>query len=350
MSERIDLQEFVAGFIAESDELIGVANASLLEIETANRTGSARPRAVRELFRALHTIKGLAGMVGVEPIVELAHVLESLVRAADRAGRSLSPDAADASLRGVAAIAERVRAVEAQREPAAIPGELIDAIVAASTPGTLTPPRGLPAIAPPVVPPGNAQGWDAGLGPAERTQLAAGWRAHRRAWRMTFVPSEELAARGVSIGAVRAQVAALGELIKVIPKATPGKGAGIAFELIAISDAAPAALAEAAAIGEAAMVELYDPAPPAEPAVPEPAAPEPSRAAMASVIPGLPPGVIDLPAEPAVGGAIGRSLVRVELGRLDELQDQLSTMIVSQFRLEREIAAHVERGHDARGL
>ncbi|HEY0194431.1 MAG TPA: ATP-binding protein, partial [Kofleriaceae bacterium] len=136
---------------------------------------------------------------------------------------------------------------------------------------------------------------------------------------------------------------------------TPGKGAGIAFELIAISDAAPAALAEAAAVGEAAMVELYDPAPPAEaavpePAVPEPAASEPIRAAIASVIPGLPPGVIDLPAEPAVGGAIGRSLVRVELGRLDELQDQLSTMIVSQFRLEREIAAHVERGHDARGL
>jgi len=47
---------------------------------------------------------------------------------------------------------------------------------------------------------------------------------------------------------------------------------------------------------------------------------------------------------------IGRAVVRVELGRLDELQDQLSLLIVSRFRLEREIAAHAERGHDVRGL
>jgi two-component system chemotaxis sensor kinase CheA len=43
-------------------------------------------------------------------------------------------------------------------------------------------------------------------------------------------------------------------------------------------------------------------------------------------------------------------VVRVELGRLDELQDQLSLLIVSRFRLEREIAGHAERGHDVRGL
>ena len=48
----------------------------------------ATPRQVRELFRSLHTIKGLAAMVGVEPIVEVAHAMESVLREADQlAGR-----------------------------------------------------------------------------------------------------------------------------------------------------------------------------------------------------------------------------------------------------------------------
>ena len=71
MSERIDLREFIGGFIAESDELVATSNAALAAIEAANKEGTSRPRAVRDLFRALHTIKGLAGMVGVEPVVEI---------------------------------------------------------------------------------------------------------------------------------------------------------------------------------------------------------------------------------------------------------------------------------------
>ena len=86
MSERVDMAEFVGGFTLESNELLAIARSSLLEIETGHKEGATRPRAVRELFRALHTIKGLAGMIGIEPIVEIAHALETLVRAADRAG------------------------------------------------------------------------------------------------------------------------------------------------------------------------------------------------------------------------------------------------------------------------
>jgi two-component system chemotaxis sensor kinase CheA len=328
VSERIDLQEFVSGFIAEADELVTAANAALLEIEAANLGGGAKPRVVRELFRALHTIKGLAGMIGVEPIVELAHALESLVRAADRAGQSLSPGAVDASLRGVAAIAARVRAVDAQQAPAPIPSELMDAIAAAAAPAT--------AAAPPRPATAQDPGWDAGLTPAERAQLAAGWQAGRRAWRLAFVPSEDNAARGVTIGSVRSRLAALGELVKVIPRATPGRGSGVAFELIVLTDATQAALADAAATLAETVLEVVAPPPP-EPALPPPrAGPATSDASE--------------PEPAASGGVIGRSLVRVELGRLDELQDQLSMLIVSQFRLEREIAALVARGHDVRGL
>jgi chemotaxis protein histidine kinase CheA len=84
VSERVDLREFVGAFVVEAEELIALANAALLDIEAGNASGAVRPKSVRDLFRALHTIKGLASMIGVEPIVEIAHALESLVRTADR--------------------------------------------------------------------------------------------------------------------------------------------------------------------------------------------------------------------------------------------------------------------------
>jgi HPt (histidine-containing phosphotransfer) domain-containing protein len=183
VTDRVDLREFIAGFIAESDELVAAANASLLEIEAGNLAGSSRPRAVRDLFRTLHTIKGLAGMIGVEPIVELAHALETLVRTADRAGGVLAREAVDASLRGVAAIAERVRAVAGQQAPALVPPALMDAIAAAGGASGVSerPPSG-PA-------------WDDRLAPGDRQQLAAGRRAGRRAWMVSFVPSAARSSR-----------------------------------------------------------------------------------------------------------------------------------------------------------
>ncbi|MBC7977660.1 MAG: Hpt domain-containing protein, partial [Myxococcales bacterium] len=111
MTERVDLQEFVGAFVVEAAELVTAANQSLLEIEAGNTEGTLRPKAVRDLFRALHTIKGLAGMVGVEAIVEIAHGLETLIRTADRAGGMLGRAAVEVSLQGVRAIGDRVRAV-----------------------------------------------------------------------------------------------------------------------------------------------------------------------------------------------------------------------------------------------
>ena len=126
MGETVDLREFVGGFIAESDQLVASATAGLLEIEQANARGELRAKTVRDLFRALHTIKGLAGMMGVNAIVELAHAFETVVRTADQAGGRLSSRAVELGLRSVRAIAERVRAVAEDKAIAPAPEALID--------------------------------------------------------------------------------------------------------------------------------------------------------------------------------------------------------------------------------
>ncbi len=329
MSERVDLHEFLGEFIVESEEIVATANGLLLEIEVALGAGTARPRAVRDLFRALHTLKGLAGMIGVEPIVEIAHALETLLRAADSAGGTLHRAAVEVALQGVAAIAERVRAVAEHRTVAGAPALLLEAIALADA-GTDAP----LALAP--VP--NA--WDARLSPSERQQLALALQAQTPIWTLSFIPSEANAARGLSIATVRASLGAIGEIVKVVPRTIAATGhaqSGVAFEILLVSHATQAALAAAAGTDPERVVPVVQPAA-AVPAAPaSPAAIEATEA--------LHPILHDDHLS-----TTGRAVVRVELSRLDDLQEQLSLLIVSRFRLEREIAALAELGHDVRRL
>lgn len=312
---RVDLQEFVGAFVVEVDELVVTANAALLEIDAAIARGTARPRAVRDLFRALHTIKGLAGMIGVAPIVELAHALETLIRASDRAGGVLGQGSVDLSLRVMAAVAERVRAVADHGIVAVAPRELIDALAAVE--GTL------PVLVAAPIP----SEWESRLTASERQQVTLALQAGVPVWTVTFTPSEPNLARGISIATVRAGLGDLGEIVKVIPRtiaATSEIKLGVAFDLLLVSHAPPEQLAACAATTPDQLIRLTAPAS-TTPVVAEPM--------VESLVPGAP-----------------RAVVRVELSRLDDLQEQLSLLIVSRFRLERELVALGERGYDLRSL
>ncbi|MEO8553072.1 MAG: chemotaxis protein CheW [Kofleriaceae bacterium] len=321
MSERVDLQEFIGGFVVEAEELLTTANACLLELDAAIGQGLSKPKAVRELFRALHTIKGLAGMVGVEPIMELAHALETLLRTADRGGGKLQRGAVEVSLQGVRAIAERVRAVAEGRPPAAAPVRLIEQINATdSASETVSAPLAI------------AHEWDARLSASERQQVHQEMASGVPAWTLAFTPSETKAAHGISIATVRSALSELGDIVKVTPRTrigADGKQAGITFEILLLATAPPEQLATILAEDVSTITQIA-------PATAHAPAPEPE----------LQPE----PAEEHEGTGLGRSTVRVELGRLDILEDQLAALIVSRFRLERELAAQAARGIDVRKL
>ena len=106
--ERLDLGEFIAGYLAEAEDHLASANVNLLALEQSLKKQEKNPRAVRELFRSLHTLKGLSAMVGAEPIVDISHEMETLLRNADRAGGAVPAEAVDVLLAGVRAIEERV--------------------------------------------------------------------------------------------------------------------------------------------------------------------------------------------------------------------------------------------------
>jgi two-component system chemotaxis sensor kinase CheA len=316
------LAEFVSAYLAEVDEHLVQANANLLATEQALRQGESNLRGVREVFRALHTIKGLSAMVDVEPVVVIAHHMEALLRSADRSAARLPIAAIDVLLQGVRAIEGRVRAFGEGRAVSAAPAALLADLDSFDTLGpTSTLARG-PELSLPAE-------LASKLGPAELEQLERGVAQGKRAVCASFEPSNELAARGVSIKVVRDSLDQLGEIVKVVPVAKAEAGAGLRFAIVLLTSAADARLAEAVEDG----LSLQSIAEPED-----------------AFLEGPPPVAQSEDEGAGESDAPQHGFVRVDVARLDDAVERLSALIVNRFRMNRAIAKLARAGVDTREL
>ncbi len=76
--DLFDRSEFVSYFRDEAEELLQQIDGDLLQLEDFVGSGRADGELVNSLFRALHTIKGSAGMLQFSDVQNLAHRLENL--------------------------------------------------------------------------------------------------------------------------------------------------------------------------------------------------------------------------------------------------------------------------------
>jgi two-component system, chemotaxis family, sensor kinase CheA len=326
VSGGFDAADFIAGFIAEAEEHLASANANLLSVEEAVAKGQPTPRQVRDLFRSLHTLKGLAAMVGIEPIVDVAHAMEAVLRDADRAAGRLPHGSVEPLLAGIRAIDQGVRALAKKKPVPIAPKTLLNTLAdlrqvpgdnASSSASTSLP----------------AELWGK-LSAAERQQLVQGLQAGQRALVVQFLPTPERAAAGVNITSVRERVAAIAEIVKVVPQSIPAKPdapAGLAFALVVLSAATDGVIAEAAATTPDQLTPVRLDLPP------------PVAGSESGVEVGLGDELID--------EELGRSgFVRVEVKRLDDALERLSALVVTQFRLGRAAADLRAVGADVRAL
>lgn len=65
-------------FVAEAEELLEGAGQILTELQTAAEEEPS-PDAINSLFRAMHTLKGMAGIYGYQGLSDISHVLENLL-------------------------------------------------------------------------------------------------------------------------------------------------------------------------------------------------------------------------------------------------------------------------------
>ncbi len=91
-----DVSEFLDIFRDEANERLDTMVASLLQLET----GQGGADAIDELFRAAHTIKGGAGMLGLDDVRTVAHAVEDILDEVRESG-TFPPDLTDVLLRAV---------------------------------------------------------------------------------------------------------------------------------------------------------------------------------------------------------------------------------------------------------
>jgi len=142
----MDLSKYAALFLAESREHLNACNGSLLEWERA--PASVEP--VDRLFRAIHTIKGMAATMGYTGVAQLAHSAENLLDALRHARISATPSVFQLLFRAVDTLGGAVEGVAAGSEAEADGGLIaeLDAAAAGATPGTAEVPAGEAPAAP----------------------------------------------------------------------------------------------------------------------------------------------------------------------------------------------------------
>ncbi len=322
MTLNVDLGEFRDAYLAEADELVAAANERLLAIERATKEGGTDPRSVRELFRSLHTLKGLTTMVGVEPIVAITHRVESILRVADRSDGTLDGPVIERLFDAMRAVQARLAAMTRGDPVAAAPPELLRALDGAAPAERRTPTGGDRQLdLDPVI--------VKKLAPFEHNQLR-NLDAGHRALRIDFAPSPARASEGLTIDSVRQRVGKVGEIVKVVPLSVPASEAaptGLVFALLVVTAETDVEMARAAAVRLEDIRAI---------GTRKPAAALDEEAALVTL--------------DDVDVADRRGVLRVDAARIDDALERLSALLVTRSRLARAVAELTEAGAPTREL
>src|SRR5690348_5440656 len=106
------LSQYAELFLPESREHLSACNQLLLEWERA----PANPAPVGGLFRAVHTVKGMAATMGYARVTDLAHRAENLLDLVRRGARPATDDLLQLLFRARDALAQAVELSVASRE------------------------------------------------------------------------------------------------------------------------------------------------------------------------------------------------------------------------------------------
>lgn len=141
----MDLSKYRSLFVSETQENLENLGRLLVELE---RTPGDRD-SIDTVFRLFHSIKGMSGTMGYQPLFELAHQLEDLMDRVRQGRHALDPTTVDALLAGVDRMGQWVADVDAERPLVVDHGvaqlkERVDHLV-----GGTSRPRALPSMATP---------------------------------------------------------------------------------------------------------------------------------------------------------------------------------------------------------
>lgn len=108
MTKELDMTKFSKLFVTEARESLRVMSDSMLKLEK----DPSNKEILDQVFRACHSIKGMAGMMNMKVITDTTHALEDILSAVREGRVQPTGDAAEAIFRCVDALDAMVSAVE----------------------------------------------------------------------------------------------------------------------------------------------------------------------------------------------------------------------------------------------
>lgn len=184
------LDDMAEDFFAESDELLSLIRKNLLLTETLK--GSKIPKNVlEELLRSYHTLKGLAGMVGAEDLVNLTHQLENYLKFTYESRQSIDGRSLDVLFSGVTSIEKLLSAIR-YRSPVPDISDILSAIKSIS----------------------GENNYSIIVNSPEHESFSD----NEQLWKFSFTPSRELFEKGVNINNVRMLISSIGKVTGALPR------------------------------------------------------------------------------------------------------------------------------------
>ncbi len=119
-----DFSGFINEFVEEAEEHLQTLNTCLLNIEQSSAAGAPNKEKIDSLFRAAHTVKGLAGMMELEKIERLCHRMEDIFGEIRHGQMPITPAIIEALFNAADTLAKLIAAV---RKNGAEEGVSIDA-------------------------------------------------------------------------------------------------------------------------------------------------------------------------------------------------------------------------------
>ncbi|GFO61759.1 chemotaxis protein CheA [Geomonas silvestris] len=355
MSVDENIGKAVKDFLAEAEEILDQLSLDLVALSDCADGGDFNPDLVNSVFRAAHSLKGLAGMFGFTEIADLGHHLENLLDALRLGKVELSQAVVSALFEALDLLGTLVRnAGDTTREPvdlSAVKNRISDC---------LTKKPGAPKASP-LAQLNLPERVLNSMTEYEEHRLLENVKKGRKVYSIQV--SLLLVSFDSELMELTEQLKQVGEVISTLPSASGGLDAGIDFEILFGTELATAALTALIEREHLTVTRLggeaESQAPAAAPFTPAVRVPAP-----AAEFP-LPASVEEEfhPALASDAGAVtAKSMsrtVRVDIGKLDQLMNIVGELVLSHsmisdvaIRMRRDglLSPSIELAKAAKGL
>lgn len=317
--------EFLKGFLIEADEYLQIIVRVLLYFDKSTPKAKSKRKAlttdqeetlanINELLRALHSLKGISGMVGLTQAADLCHAMESIVKPVQQTQQEISQEMVEQLLE-TAKLLERV--IQTVRDPEAqMPDiqprldqlqELLQrsqskthAAGEAPKPIPLIPENRFQKILPVEI--------ASHLGPLEWQKIQTALASEEEIALVYYSPSLQPPGQATSVSEVREKLNRSATLIKAVPIIQDGN---IRFAFVVVSRTIPSD-------PDLAFLDWQ---------------PINKSAVKAEVGELSHPKENPLPVPVSAASALSSSYIRVDLGRMDDLMDLVGDLVVTRSRI-----------------